>query len=246
MSTTDLVADLAKKSGLVWVTYAGRDHAVWHEWIGDAVCVVSGGAEQSLPGIADQQTVTLSLRSKSTRALAARVEARVEVVAPGSEHWQSVTSTLRSGRLNLTGSAWHQQQLEGPGTRTAGDMRLEYRRDTGTVFIGAQVAMDRGRDGKDRDSRLLTLGGSQILFGGDLTVSGQTQFAPGGDKDSVDFPIRHQLTAAYRITPGIRLIGGSVRVDGVERPIAEVLNDPALAPLLSDEGPIKQAKIRIR
>ena len=104
MSTTDLVADLAKKSGLVWVTYAGRHHAVWHEWIGDAVCVVSGGAEQSLPGIADQQTVTLSLRSKSTRALAARVEARVEVVAPGSEHWQSIASTLRSGRLNLTDS----------------------------------------------------------------------------------------------------------------------------------------------
>ena len=102
MSTTDLVAELAKKSGLVWVTYAGRDHAVWHEWVGDAVCVVSGGAEQSLPGIAEQQTVVVSLRSKSTRALAARVEARVEVVAPGSEHWQSVTSTLRSGRLNLT------------------------------------------------------------------------------------------------------------------------------------------------
>ncbi|QQV76787.1 DUF11 domain-containing protein [Sphingomonas aliaeris] len=121
-----------------------------------------------------------------------------------------------SGRLNLTGSAWHQQQLEGPGTRTAGDMRLEYRRDTGTVFIGAQVAMDRGRDGKDRDSRLLTLGGSQILFGGDLTVSGQTQFAPGGDKDSVDFPIRHQLTAAYRITPGIRLIGGYEIANGQE------------------------------
>lgn len=101
MSTTDLVAELARKSGLVWVTYAGRDHAVWHEWVGDAVCVVSGGAEQSLPGIADHHAVTVSLRSKSTRALAARVEARVEVVSPGSEHWHSVTSALRSGRLNL-------------------------------------------------------------------------------------------------------------------------------------------------
>ncbi|MFC5679493.1 hypothetical protein [Aeromicrobium endophyticum] len=105
MSTTDLVADLAKKSGLVWVTYAGRDHAVWHEWVGDAVCVVSGGAEQSLPGIAEQRAVTISLRSKSTRALAARVEARVEVVAPGSEHWETVTSALRAGRLNLADSA---------------------------------------------------------------------------------------------------------------------------------------------
>ena len=105
MSTTDLVADLAKKSGLVWVTYGGRDHAVWHEWVGDAVCVVSGGTEQSLPGIAEQDVVTVSLRSKTTRALAARVEARVEVVAPGSEHWETATSALRAGRLNLVDSA---------------------------------------------------------------------------------------------------------------------------------------------
>jgi hypothetical protein len=102
VTTTDLVAELAKKSGLVWVTYAGRDHAVWHEWFGDAVCVVSGGREQSLPDIAEQRRVTVSLRSKSTRALAARVEARVDVVAPDSEHWHGVTSALRSGRLNLT------------------------------------------------------------------------------------------------------------------------------------------------
>ncbi|MET0449150.1 MAG: hypothetical protein ABW004_12110 [Aeromicrobium sp.] len=101
MPPTDLVADLAKKSGLVWVSYGGRTHAVWHEWVGDAVCVVSGGTEQALPGIADEQTVTLLLRSKSTRALAASVEARVEVVPPGSEHWETVTTTLRTGRLNL-------------------------------------------------------------------------------------------------------------------------------------------------
>lgn len=101
MSSADLVADLAKKSGLVWVSYAGRDHAVWHEWVGDAVCVVSGGSEQTLPGLAEVPAVTLRLRSKSTRALAAMVEARVEVVAPGSEHWDSVTTALKAGRLNL-------------------------------------------------------------------------------------------------------------------------------------------------
>ena len=100
----DLVADLAKKSGLVWVSYAGRTHAVWHEWSGDAVCVVSGGTEQSLPAIADQQTVTLLLRSKTTRALAAGVEATVEVVSPTSEHWDPTTTALKTGRLNLTDS----------------------------------------------------------------------------------------------------------------------------------------------
>jgi hypothetical protein len=98
---TDLIADLAKKSGLVWVTYAGKTYALWHEWVGDAICIVSGGTEQSLPDIAAQTTVSVSLRSKATRALAAQIEAAVEVVTPGSEHWESVTTALKAGRLNL-------------------------------------------------------------------------------------------------------------------------------------------------
>lgn len=44
---------------------------------------------------------------------------------------------------------------------------------------------------------------------------------------------------------GIRLIAGTVRVDGVERPLAAVLNDQNLAPLLSDEGPIHSPKVRL-
>ena len=111
-------------------------------------------------------------------------------------------------RLSVTGVAWYQQQLTNPGTRAAGEARLEYRRDTGTIFVGGQFASDRGMDGKNRDSRLLTVGGTQALFGDKLTLTGQTQFAPGGDSDSVDFPVRHQIQLAYRIKPGIRLIGG--------------------------------------
>ncbi len=111
-------------------------------------------------------------------------------------------------KLSLTGLAWHQQQLDSAGTRTAADARLEYRRESGTIFVGAQYASDRGIDGKHRDSRLLTVGGTQLLFDSKLSITAQTQFAPGGQSDSVDFPIRHQIQLAYRITPGIRLIGG--------------------------------------
>ncbi|MEG3084150.1 hypothetical protein U1707_10900 [Sphingomonas sp. PB2P12] len=111
-------------------------------------------------------------------------------------------------RLSVTGVAWYQQQLGNPGTRAAGEARLEYRRDAGTVFVGGQFASDRSVDGKHRDSRLLTVGGTQLLFGGKVTATAQTQFAPGGASDSVDFPIRHQIQLAYRIKPGIRLIGG--------------------------------------
>lgn len=104
MNRTDLVAELAKKSGLLWISYAGRTHPVWHEWVGDAACVVAGGSEQPLPDIERHETVMLSLRSKSTRALVAEVKARVEVVAPDSEHWEPVTTALKTGRLNLSDS----------------------------------------------------------------------------------------------------------------------------------------------
>ncbi|KAA1397563.1 hypothetical protein [Aeromicrobium ginsengisoli] len=102
MNRTDLVAELAKKSGLLWISYAGHTRAVWHEWVGDAVCVVAGGTEQPLPDIERHETVILGLRSKSTRALVAEVKAKVEVVTPDSEHWEVVTSALKSGRLNLS------------------------------------------------------------------------------------------------------------------------------------------------
>lgn len=104
MTTETLIADLAKKSGLVWISYDDVMRAVWHEWVAGAVCVVSGGLEQQLPGIEQQLSVTLHLRSKSTRALAAQVEAAVEVVEPGSEHWEPVTAALKAGRLNLPDS----------------------------------------------------------------------------------------------------------------------------------------------
>lgn len=116
--------------------------------------------------------------------------------------------------LSITATGWHQDQLDGPGQRDALDARLELRRPGGTVFGGVQLAMDRGLDGGDRDSRLLTLGGTQALAGGKLTLSGQTQVAPGGDKDSVDFPIRHQLNAAWRVAPTARLLGGYEIADG--------------------------------
>lgn len=117
-------------------------------------------------------------------------------------------------RLSLTGTGWYQDMLGGPASRIASDLRLELRRATGTVFVGGQFAADRGGDGGDRDSRLLTLGGSQALFDGKLTLAAQTQVAPGGDKASVDFPARHQLTASWKVKPGIRLISGYEIAEG--------------------------------
>ena len=115
-------------------------------------------------------------------------------------------------RWNLTGTGWYQRQLIGTGERLAGEARLEYRRDAGTVFAGLQGAADRGLDGRNRHSLLATLGGSQRL-GERLTLSAQTQVAVDG-KASVDFPARHQINAAWRVRPGIRLLAGYEIAEG--------------------------------
>lgn len=42
---------------------------------------------------------------------------------------------------------------------------------------------------------------------------------------------------------GTRLVGQTMTVDGVERPVADVLADPALSGLVSDEGPVRNARV---
>jgi hypothetical protein len=42
---------------------------------------------------------------------------------------------------------------------------------------------------------------------------------------------------------GVRLVGGTMLVDGQERPVSEVLRDPALAGLVSNEGVIRDPRV---
>ncbi|MES2987704.1 MAG: hypothetical protein V4808_07345 [Pseudomonadota bacterium] len=112
------------------------------------------------------------------------------------------------GRWNLAGSAWVQDDLDDAAHRVAGEARLEYRRDTGTVFAGMQFASDTTAAGDRRDSRLLTLGGTQNLFANRLEVTAEAQLPLGGKDDSVDMPARKRLTAAWRFKPWLKLIGG--------------------------------------
>jgi hypothetical protein len=104
VSDLNLVADLAKKSGLVWITAHDRTYPVWHELVDGAICVVGGGGEQPIPDVFDGDKVLLLLRSKTNRQLVATVEAAVEVLTPASSAWDDVTAVLKGGRLNLPDS----------------------------------------------------------------------------------------------------------------------------------------------
>lgn len=96
-----LIAELGKKTGVSWVSYAGETHAVWHLWHDDALCLVSGGAEQPLPGIEDAGSVSVTMRSKENGGRLVTWVGEVTVVRPEDEGWDDVTAALVSDRLNL-------------------------------------------------------------------------------------------------------------------------------------------------
>lgn len=96
-----LVAELGKKTAVSWIRYAGRTHAVWHKWLDDALCVVSGGDEQPLPDIGDGERVEVLMRSKDNGGRLVTWVGRAHVVRPDDEAWEPVTTALVGDRLNL-------------------------------------------------------------------------------------------------------------------------------------------------
>jgi hypothetical protein len=96
-----LIAELGKKTGVCWVRLEGTAHAVWHLWYDDALYVVSGGAEQPLPGIEDADRVEVVMRSKENGGRLLTWVGAVSVVHPDDELWKPVTTALVADRLNL-------------------------------------------------------------------------------------------------------------------------------------------------
>ncbi|MEI9903578.1 MAG: hypothetical protein WDN06_06020 [Asticcacaulis sp.] len=124
-----------------------------------------------------------------------------------------------SDKAILTGSVWRQQSLTSPETRTAFDVRLDFRRKTGTWFMEATGAGDENlvvapdEDNK-QISRLVSFGGTQSLMHDKLQLTGQIQFALAEARDNVQFPVRDSLSAAYKISDTVRLVAAYETADG--------------------------------
>lgn len=108
-------------------------------------------------------------------------------------------------RTILTGSAWTQRLLDGSATRSSAEARIEQVRDGGSIFLGGQIAIEQVVGTADRMTRLLKLGGSRVLAGGALVLSGETQI--GSSDGSAAFPLRQRIAVAYRVIPAVRLVG---------------------------------------
>ncbi len=116
--------------------------------------------------------------------------------------------------LSLAVTSYQEDFLTSGARRRAGTAELEYRTKDTSFRAGLVYANDRLSDGTVNESRLVRLGATQRLFDGKLELDAQTEFALGGQDESIDFPARHSFSARYAVTKDIKIIGTYEIADG--------------------------------
>lgn len=102
MTAPERIAEVTKKSGLVWVTVGtGRANPTWHLWHGTAAYVLAGGAEQPLRGLDTATRVAVTVRGKPAGEHVLTWVATVHRVEPGSAEWDEAIAELFVKRLNV-------------------------------------------------------------------------------------------------------------------------------------------------
>ncbi len=116
--------------------------------------------------------------------------------------------------LSLAVTSYQENFLALAARRRSGTAQLEYRTDSTSFRAGMVYANDRLSDGTVNESTLVRLGATQRLFDGKLELDAQTEFALGGQDESIDFPARHSFSARYAVTEDIKIIGTYEIADG--------------------------------
>ena len=110
-------------------------------------------------------------------------------------------------KVSVSALGYQEDYLETGARRRAGSAEIEYRNDKTSLRAGIIHADDRLADGSTNRSTLVKLGGSQKFFDGKLELDAQSEFAIGGEDESIDFPARHKVGARYAVRSDIQLIG---------------------------------------
>ena len=116
--------------------------------------------------------------------------------------------------LSLAVTGYQENFLMSGARRRAGTAELEYRTKDTSFRAGMVYAHDRLSDGTVNESTLVRLGATQRLFDGKLELDAQTEFALGGQDESIDFPARHSFSARYALTKDIKIVGTYEIADG--------------------------------
>ena len=109
--------------------------------------------------------------------------------------------------LTLSALTYQEDYLQSDARRRAASAEVEYRTGDTSLRAGLTHANDKLQDGTTNKSTLAKIGGTQQLFDNKLELSAQTEFAIGGEDQSIDFPERHTVGARYTVTKDVQLVG---------------------------------------
>ncbi|KSB87750.1 hypothetical protein AS593_00545 [Caulobacter vibrioides] len=114
--------------------------------------------------------------------------------------------------LTLSGTAYSETFLQTGAERRLVDARLDYVVDGWTLTSGVKAVRDETSE-PAAESRLLTLGAGRSFLDQRLRLNLSTDI-PLGVADSVDFPARTRLTAAYAVNDATRVLVSHEITDG--------------------------------
>jgi hypothetical protein len=135
--------------------------------------------------------------------------------AEGGTFKAGVDAQLRLGEhLAVQGQTYRQENLASGATRDVADAQLEYRTAVWSARAGAQFAQDEAITGESEESRQATIAANRSFLDQKLELTAQSEFSLGGANDSVDFPNRYRLGAAYALTDEVRMIAAYEITDG--------------------------------
>jgi uncharacterized repeat protein (TIGR01451 family) len=112
-----------------------------------------------------------------------------------------------SDKLSVNAVAYQEDYDSTNARRRAGQAELEYRNGGTSLRAGLTHADDKLDSGIRNRSTLARIAGTQKVSD-KLELDAQTEFAIGGQDESIDFPARHKIGARYAINNDLQLVAG--------------------------------------
>jgi uncharacterized repeat protein (TIGR01451 family) len=128
-----------------------------------------------------------------------------DVTSGTQKHGVAAEYILRE-RLSVTSEIYQDVDKEADETRTVVEARLQQSSEDKGYFVGVRTAQDDLAAGK-KQSNQLTLGGNMRMLDDKLNLSAITDTSLGGKGENADFPTRLGVTADYRVTDAVSLVG---------------------------------------
>jgi uncharacterized repeat protein (TIGR01451 family) len=109
-----------------------------------------------------------------------------------------------SGPLSVRGEAWQETQLDSGDERRVAETQLQWQ-DGETRIAGGLRSVSEAREAGELSSQLLTALLGRSVLDGRLRLTGDAEYALGGEGENIDFPTRLGAGADYQLFAGLEL-----------------------------------------